>query len=379
MKKKILMVGSLVVVGLALLTLFSGQIAGLLGIEPVCIQGDLAQLHIGPCSSFPGSSSSDTINPFPTISTEGPIPLIFDDDGSPDGMIALLYFLNHPAYEVRAVTVSCGEAHPGVFADHLYRFLAGMGESDIPIGAGRETPLEGHNTFPEPWRQLSDRFWDLSYPQTQKPSDPQSASQLIIDTLTKSAEPMLVYLSGTHTNLAEALLLAPEIASQIDNVYIMGGSINRPGNIESDWPEIHNSVAEWNIWVDPVAASVVFNAGLPIYLVPLDATNQVLWTKADSREWDSSGTTSGKWAGEILSWTLDSWSTKNAYVWDLVAAALATDPDLCPAVPLSVDVLVDPGPEQGQTILVDGPSNATVCLEPDTRKIKERVAYIFGQ
>lgn len=379
MKKKILLVVSLVVVGLAILTLFSGQIAGYLGVEPICIQGDLAQLRLGPCSSFPESSSSDTIRPFATLSIEDPIPLIFDDDGSPDGMIALLYFLNHPTYEVRAITVSCGEAHPGIFADHLNRFLAGIGHSDIPIGAGRETPLEGQNTFPEPWRQLSDSFWDLSYPQTQKSSDPQSASKLIIDTLSKSAEPMLVYLSGTHTNLAEALLLAPEIASKIDNVFIMGGSINRPGNIESDWPEIRNSVAEWNIWVDPVAASVVFNAGLPIYLVPLDATNQVLWTKADSRQWDSSGTTSGKWAAEILNWTLDSWSTKNVYVWDLVAAALTADPDLCPAVPLSVDVLVDPGPEQGRTILVDRPSNATVCLEPDARKIKEYVAYIFGQ
>ena len=379
MKKKILLVVSLVFVGLVILTLISGQVARLLGVEPVCIQGDLTQLRLVPCSSLSGSTASNTINPLPTLSAEGPIPFIFDDDGSPDGLIALLYLLNHPTFEVRAVTVSCGEAHPDVFADHLSHFLAGLGHPDIPIGAGRETPLEGQNTFPEPWRQLSDRFWDLPLPQSKNQSNPQSATQLIIDTLSESTKPMLVFLSGTHTNLAEALLLEPGIARQIKAVYIMGGSINRPGNIESDWSEIHNSVAEWNIWVDPVAARLVFNAGLPIYLVPLDATNQVLWTNTDARHWDSSGTTSGKRAGEILTWILDSWSTNNVYVWDLVAAALATDPDLCPAVPLTVDVLVDPGPEQGRTVLVDGPSNATVCLEPDARKVKERVGYILGQ
>ena len=70
---------------------------------------------------------------------------------------------------------------------------------------------------------------------------------------------------------------------------MMGGSIYVPGNIESDWPEIHNSVAEWNIWVDPLAANEVFASGLPLHLVPLDATDQVTWTEADARAWKRSG------------------------------------------------------------------------------------------
>jgi hypothetical protein len=52
-----------------------------------------------------------TPRPLPTLSGQGPVPIIVDDDGSPDGMVALLYFLRNPLFEVKAVTISCGEAH----------------------------------------------------------------------------------------------------------------------------------------------------------------------------------------------------------------------------------------------------------------------------
>ena len=65
----------------------------------------------------------------------------------------------------------------------------------------------------------------------------------------------------------------------------MGGSVNVEGNIKSDWPAIDNSVAEWNIWVDPAAAEVVFTSGLPLHLIPLDATRKVSWTRSDFPGW----------------------------------------------------------------------------------------------
>jgi pyrimidine-specific ribonucleoside hydrolase len=379
MKRIILLACAVMISIILLLILFPEPIVGLLGIEPVCIQGDLSRLRIVPCPGNVNNQPTVTPLPLPTLTGEAPVPVIFDDDGSPDGLVALLYFLSHPSFDVKAVTVSCGEAHPDIFAPKLAQFLAGLGRADIPVGAGKSTPLKGDNAFPEPWRQLSDEFWNISLPRDSDSMKPQPATELIINTISNTSQPVLFFVSGNHTNLAEALRLEPEIAGQIRAVYVMGGSIYIPGNIESDWPEVRNNVAEWNIWVDPLAAREVFSSGLPLYIVPLDATNQIMWTKDDALLWEASGTNTGSMAGDILDWMLESWSTDNVYIWDLVAAVLATDGSLCPEVPLGLDVLVEAGPNQGQTIVVDGPNNAQVCLEPDAEQIKARVARILDQ
>jgi len=316
--------------------------------------------------------------PFPTQSGQTPIPIIVDDDGSPDGIIALLYFLRNPLFDVRAVTISCGEAHPDVFARHISQLLAGLGRTDIPVGVGRATPLEGNNAFPEPWRQSSDAFWDIPLPQATSTNEPFPAASLIVETLSKSTQPVTIFVSGNHTNLAEALRLEPGIAEHIREVYMMGGSLYMPGNIKSDWPTIDNSVAEWNIWVDPVAASEVFASGLPLHLSPLYATGQITWRQSDLPGWANTGSPEGVLARDILQWMLRSWSPDGVYIWDLVAAVNATNPALCPEVLLSVDINVAPGPEQGQTVITDQPPNAAVCLEPDGEQIKALAAQVLG-
>jgi inosine-uridine nucleoside N-ribohydrolase len=316
--------------------------------------------------------------PLPT-SGEAPIPLIFDDDGSPDGVIALLFFLRNSQYSVEAVTISPGEAHPELFAHQMTRLLASVGRSDIPVGVGRESPLEGDNSFPEPWRQASDAFWDISLPEENPPSNTLSAAELIVDTLHGSTQPMAIFVSGSHTNLAEALRLDPSIREHIREIYMMGGSIYGQGNIESDWPAIRNRAAEWNIWVDPTAASEVFASGLPLHIMPLDGTNQVTWTQSDGQSWASSGTPEGLLANDLLSWMLTSWSTDRAFIWDLAAAVAMTDQRLCPEIPLALDINVEPGPEQGRTIAKDAPPNAQVCVEPDADQIRARAASIFAR
>jgi len=189
----------------------------------------------------------------------------------------------------------------------------------------------------------------------------------------------MIFVSGTHTNLAEALRLDPGIREHIGGVYVMGGSIYVPGNIGSDWPSIHNYVAEWNIWADPVAANEVFASGLPLHLIPLDATNQVTWTEADALSWSTSATPEGVFAADILRWMLRSWATDNAYIWDLEAAVIMTDQRLCSEVPLALDVIVEAGSEQGRTVVGDGAVNTLVCLQPDTAQVKLSVADILDQ
>lgn len=377
-----------IILGLLIaIVLLLGPLAPLLvrlGVEPVCIQGTFPGLHIVPC---PDSASSEeffatdldpTDAPPTAVSYAAPIPLIFDDDGSPDGMIALLYFLQHPAIDVVAVTISSGEAHAEHFADLVSRLLAGLGYGDIPVGYGSELPLSGNNAFPDPWRASTDEFWGISLPEGNVRMQPQPATDVLLDVLNQAPEPVLVFVSGTHTNLAEALSLDPGIAGNISSIAVMGGAIHVPGNIASDWPEIDNTVAEWNIWVDPTAAQQVFNSGIPIQLVPLDGTNQVVWTPEDAALWRSSEHLTGRYAADLLSWMLNSWFPEGVYAWDLVTAIAVTDTMLCAWENLAIDVVLDPGPDQGWTRSSENPPNAEVCLQPVATGMKARAGAILG-
>jgi len=382
MKRKIFTIFGIILGILALLIILIWPAAPLwarLGFEPFCIQGSWPHLQIVSCPQGVAAAPEVTPRPLPTLSGQTPIPVIVDDDGSPDGVIALLYFLRHPNFDVRAVTISCGEAHPELFAPHLLQLLAGLGRADIPVGVGRAMPLEGNNAFPDSWRQASDNFWGIAYPKGSVSKEADPAAELIVKTINNAAQPVLVFVSGNHTNLAEALRIDPGIAEHIRAVHIMGGSIYKPGNIKSDWPEIDNSVAEWNIWVDPVAADEVFASGLNLHLAPLDATNQITWTRSDVNKWAATGTPEGALAGDLLKWMLDSWSVKGVFIWDLVTAVNATDPALCPEVSLAVDILVAPGPDQGRTVITDQAPNTKVCLDPDPEQIKALAAAILGR
>lgn len=349
-----------------------------LGLKPFCIQGSFPNLQFVPCPGYDDAPSVTPL-PLPKLTGQMPMPIIVDDDGSPDGVIALLYFLRNPLFDVKAVTISGGEAHPAVFAKHISKLLAGLDRTDIPVGVGRDNPLDGNNAFPEPWREQSDAFWGVSLPNANVSTQPVLAADLIVKTLSTSTQPVMVFVSGTHTNLAEALRLDPTLVEHIGEVHIMGGAIKREGNIASDWPAIDNQVAEWNIWVDPLAAREVFTSGAPLHLTPLDATDQVYWTKADARRWADSGTPEGKLAADLLLGLMQAWSTNEALIWDLVAAADAFDPALCPPVLMSLSVQTAAGKNQGQTVITDQSPNVSVCLTPNVDQIKARVDMIFSR
>ena len=324
----------------------------------------------------------ENTNSMNTIQTTPPTPLIWDADGSPDSVIALLYFLKHPKINVEAITTSCGQGYPDICAANLTRMLTRLGRSGIPIAAGRSTPLHGVNTFPQPWRDPTRNFWGIELPEGTESVNSLQAAELIIKVLNASSSPVTVFVSGTHTNLAQALRLDPQIATKIAAVHTMGGALYVPGNIESEWPAIANKVAEWNIYVDSTAASEVFNAGLSINLTPLDATNQVTWTKADADQWKTFGTPEADIAAEILSWMIDSMRElfpDGVYLWDVLTAVNATDPTLSQKEPHHIQVFTDPGEEQGHTVVVaDQSPNTTVCLAPRAELVKQRVELILS-
>jgi pyrimidine-specific ribonucleoside hydrolase len=325
------------------------------------------------------TTSSPTAPPILTPTTPGkPMAVIFDDDGSPDGTTALLYLLSHPGVSLKAANISYGEAHPAIYIQHIGRMLDDFGIRDILLGAGQDGPLAGSNGFPEGVRQASNNFWGLPVPNPDKTYPIQDAAELIVSLVKGSSEPITIFMSGPSTNLAQALRLDPGIRGNIAAVYIMGGAVYAPGNLHDFLPDEKNTVAEWNIYADPQAAKEVFETDLDIYLVPLDATNQVSVGKQDTRQWRMGGRIAS-FAADIYDMLLDNWGTDQAAIWDLMTAALMVEPKLCEFRPLHLQVITDNGVTMGQTAVVqEAQPNINVCLEPDAALIRQTLGAVFS-
>src|SRR5512132_1893140 len=185
--------------------------------------------------------------------------VVVDTDLAFDDIMALLYLLQRDDVVIDAVTIAgTGEAHcdPGV--GNAIRLLALGGQTDTPVACGRETPLQGTNAFPEEWRTAVDDLSMLDLPEVGRGADPRGAARLLLDTL------------GPLTNVAQALRADPGFASRVPEFVAMAGAIDAGGNTPS-------GVAEYNVWVDPLAAKEVIQ-GMDVTLVPLDATDDVPFT-----------------------------------------------------------------------------------------------------
>ncbi|MBI5032402.1 MAG: nucleoside hydrolase [Chloroflexi bacterium] len=304
--------------------------------------------------------------------------LLYDDDGSRDGMAALLYLLSYPDISIQAITISYGEAHPKLYIQHMGCVLDTFGISDIPLGAGQDMPLAGGTPFPDWLRQLSDNFWDYPLPNADKTYPFQNAPNLMVSIINQAPKPVTIFLSGPFTNLAQALQLDPAIKGNISAVYFMGGAVYVPGNITGLIRDSNNRVADWNIIADPQAAKEVFESGLELYMAPLDATHKVLLSQEDILRWRQ-GDDKANMIVDLYDIMFNTWGLKTAEIFDLTAAVLMVQSESCNFQPLHLDVITDNGPTLGQTIVVPNTDpNIHVCLEPNANQVKQNLNETFS-
>src|SRR5262245_39994485 len=204
-------------------------------------------------------------------------PFIIDTDVGVDDIIAIIYLLQQPNIHVKAITIaSTGNAHCLPALRNTLGLLKLMNRTDIPADCGRLTPLDGQHQFPKSVLEESDTLAGAAklLPEVNATSK-QKGVDLMINTIRKSRQPVTILAIGPLTNIAEALQKAPDIKNRILAIYIMGGAVHVPGNLSDVGVKMSNSTAEWNIYLDPLAADIVFKQSIPITLVPLDVTNKL--------------------------------------------------------------------------------------------------------
>ena len=198
-----------------------------------------------------------------------PTRLIIDTDPGVDDAVAIMLALASPELDVLALTTVVGNVELEKTTLNARRLLSLARRSDVLVGRGCADPIGGvSGTAAEVHGQ--DGLGDLSWPEpTVKESD-EDAIELIYR-LAKEA-PLTLVAIGPLTNLATLLQRHPDVVEHIERVVIMGGA-SFEGNV--------TPAAEFNIWVDPEAAAIVFAGDWKLDIMPLDLTHHAYLTDDD--------------------------------------------------------------------------------------------------
>jgi pyrimidine-specific ribonucleoside hydrolase len=291
--------------------------------------------------------------------------ILVDTDAGSDDLMAIAFLLARTDAPIEAITVANGLAHVGPGANNILRLLELAGRRSIPVYMGREKPLRGDAEFPQEWRTLSDELPGVQLPATTRKPETRSAADFLVARLRDTRYPVRILALGPLTNLGEALRRDYSLARNIREIVIMGGAVRVPGNLnDGGYLKTDNITAEWNLYVDPLAARLVFSSGARIRLVPLDATNKVPIDLKFLEELERRAATPlGRFVAQVLE-TDRKYIEQGIYcAWDPLAAAALVEPAVVKTQRLTIEVRQD-SPETGRTVQVTGkPPNAAVALD----------------
>src|SRR5712692_1267910 len=221
-----------------------------------------------------------------------PRPIIIDTDPGIDDAVAILLALASPEIEVLGLVAVAGNVPLAATSRNARALVELAGRPDIAVYAGCPRPI-GPNRLDAERAHGAGGLGDLVLPEPAQKVRPEHGVLWLIETL-RAAAPNSTTLCalGPLTNIATALVMAPQIAAGIAELVLMGGASHWRGNV--------TPAAEFNIHADPQAAAIVFDSGIPITMVPLDVTTGVRSTPERIAPIRGLGTRVGAAVAELL-------------------------------------------------------------------------------
>jgi pyrimidine-specific ribonucleoside hydrolase len=301
----------------------------------------------------------------------GPRPIILDCDPGHDDALALLLALARPEVRLLGVTTVAGNAPLAATTRNALAVLTLADRADVPVAAGADRPLrrplEVASVVHGPGGLEGA---DLPEPAADPLDEP--AVEFIARTVEASPVPVTLVPTGPLTNVALFLSTYRRLAAEkVGGICLMGGSIGA-GN----W----TPSAEFNIWVDPEAAAIVFDSGLPIAMIGLDVTHQAIMTLADADRLAGLGNRTGAAFADLLRYFAryhrDRYGWDGAPIHDAVAVAHVLGLGLVETRRGRVDVETVSELTRGRTVVdfegrTSRPANADVGVALDRRRFIE--------
>lgn len=258
--------------------------------------------------------------------------IILDCDPGHDDAIGILLAARSPALKLEAITTVAGNQSVDKTSRNALKVCALAGIRDVPIAAGMDRPMvrEPHVAAEIHGQSGLD---GPNLPEPDIPLAPLHAVDLLIESLLASDGELTLVATGPLTNIATAMRREPRIVPKIRRIVLMGGSTGL-GN----W----TPAAEFNIYVDPEAAHVVFTCGRPITMIGLDVTHSAQATPDVRERIRALGTPVGRLVDELLEFFAETYLRVFGFpappVHDPCAVAAVIDPTLVRTKPMRVDI-----------------------------------------
>jgi purine nucleosidase len=274
-----------------------------------------------------------------------PKKILFDTDPGIDDACAILLALASPELSVEGLSIVHGNSSLQQATRNALSILELAGAGHIPVAVGCELPLVQPSLLaPETHGNAGLGYAELPEPRAR--STAQHGCDFLIEQILSSPGEITLVAIGPLTNIALAIRQEPQIVSAVKDVIVMGGAIRYEGNT--------TALAEFNTYVDPHAAHIVYHSGMPITLVPLDVTYQCVLTSDDVNRMRNVDAPITKFVEDATRFYMefhDSYQgIQGCVINDPLALALTFAPELCTYQDLYVDVDISGGISLGKTI-----------------------------
>lgn len=296
-----------------------------------------------------------------------PRKIIIDTDPGQDDAVAILLALASPEeIDVLGITAVAGNVPLSLTAKNARIICELAGKPDVKVFAGCERPMGRVLVTAEHVHGQTGLNGPV-LPDPEMPLQDQHGVDFIIDTL-RSHAPGTVTLCplGPLTNIAMAFIKAPDIIEKVQEIVLMGGAYFEVGNITPS--------AEFNIYVDPQAADIVFKSGVPIVVMPLDVTHKALVTKPRNDAFRNIGSKVGTAVAEMTDFferfDKEKYGSEGAPLHDPCVTAYLIQPDLFKGRHINVEIETQSELTLGMTVadwwgVTDRKPNATFMGDID--------------
>ncbi|MBY6161379.1 nucleoside hydrolase [Mameliella alba] len=296
-----------------------------------------------------------------------PRKIIIDTDPGQDDAVAILLALASPEeIEVLGITAVAGNVPLDLTLKNARKVCELAGKTEAPIYSGCDRPL-AHELVTAEHVHGKTGLDGPDLPEPTMPVQPQHAVDFIIETLrSQPAGTVTLCPLGPLTNIGTALQKAPDIAPRIREIVLMGGAYFEVGNI--------TPAAEFNIYVDPEAAEIVFKCGAPITVMPLDVTHKALVTAPRNEAFRDLGTPVGLAVAQMTDFferfDKAKYGSKGAPLHDPCVTAYLIRPELFTGRFINVEIETQSPLTRGMTVadwwgVTDRPANATFIGDLD--------------
>ena len=283
--------------------------------------------------------------------------ILLDTDTGVDDALAIILALSSPELKVEAITSVSGNVQVDLCTRNLLMTLEAMGLSEYPICAKGESQPLIKPLVMAAHVHGSDGLGDITqslttdglrrYPDPEPRLAATSAVDLIIDLAGQYPDELVLVPVGPLTNVAKAMIKHPTRMRRIREIVLMGGAFETYGNV--------TATAEFNIFVDPHAAQLVLDFGVPVTVVPLDVTHQVMLTgkRLDAAIGEQSNRLS-QFLRDVTYATMEYHQAHEGfygtYIHDALPIGLLTHPEFFQTVEAFVQVETSGDLTQGMTV-----------------------------